>query len=288
MCCTHKRHRNNNDLVHSKLLSIALIFSLAEGVSLYYLVPESKERLKILVVFLFGFVSALSEFFLRRATRSYVRYAVSNLVLEGAFAAVLLFFFVEQTTDNYFLFGGFAGNEALVGFAITCCVDDRPTGDDSERANIELVLELAFIVTEAAVDGCFPLLYRELLKPSFHPDSAWRSDIVFTAWSFFGMANIALAALYSVSPVNNLNLGTKLKYLVQGCLLSGGFGIMSFVVLGIAEEKIENPPAWDTAWSCLTGASGVLVALTRFVSGIPRSEAFPMVKGPPSKAWWTK
>ncbi|CAM9313720.1 unnamed protein product, partial [Ectocarpus sp. 8 AP-2014] len=240
MCCIRKCHRTNNDLVHSKLLLTALVISLAEGVSLFYLVPESNESLKILVVFLFGFVSA---------TSSHVGYVISNFILEAAFAVVLLFFFVEQTTDNVFLFGGLAGNEILVGFAITCSVDDDPSTEDSVRASIELGIEIFFILVEAAVDGGFPLIYRELFKPSFHPESWWRSDIVFTAWSFFRMANIAIAATYNVSPVNKLALGTKLKTAVQGCLLTGGFGLMSFIILGVTEANIENPPTWDVVWS---------------------------------------
>eukprot|EP00752_Nemacystus_decipiens_P009722 g8682.t1 len=199
-------NRDEQELLHSKLLLLAWLFSIAEGIVVLLAVPDSKESLKIGIVFMFSSVAAASGFCLRKAGR-YISAAIVNAVLEGGFAAVFLFFFVERSMGMVFLMGAIAGNQALVGFAIARYVDAIADPNDEEAA--VLCVEICFLVLEAIVDAIVPLT-TALILSLFHPDSPWRSEFVYTWWGITGFANLSLVFMISLPPMNKLGYGAKL------------------------------------------------------------------------------
>ncbi|CAN0178900.1 unnamed protein product, partial [Ectocarpus sp. 4 AP-2014] len=248
-CC---RKDKGADEVHCYLLLMAYVFSVAEGICVILLVPNSKENFKIGAVFLFGAVAALSGFLLRKAGR-HVIFAFVNAVLEGSFAASVLFYFVEQSTRNIFLFGAIAGNEALVGFAIAARVNSRP---NSNEDSLETSFEIGVLIGEAVGDVIFPLV-ATLIQSLFHRDSAWRSDFVFTWWAITGFANTSAICMCLVPPVNRIAFGPKLALLTQ-FFFNGSTGVMAFVILTLTEINIADPPTFDIVWSSVAGTLGVL------------------------------
>ncbi|CBN79795.1 conserved unknown protein [Ectocarpus siliculosus] len=235
-CC---RKDAGADEVHCYLLLMAYVFAVAEGMCVSLVVPNSKENLKIGAVFLFGAVSALSAFLLRKAGR-HVTAAIVNAGLEGLFATVVLLYFVQLSTRNIFLFGAIAGNEALVGFAIAARVDSRPNSDES---SFETYFEFGLLVGEAVGDVIFPLV-ATLIQSLFHRDSAWRSDFVFTWWSITGFALTSAICMCLVPPVSRVAFGAKLACLTQ-FFFSSSTGVMAFVILTLTEVNIADPPTFD-------------------------------------------
>ncbi|CAM9206350.1 unnamed protein product [Ectocarpus sp. 13 AM-2016] len=243
------------DEVHCYLLLMAYAFSVAEGISIILLVPDSKENLKIGAVLFFGVVAALSGFLLRKSGL-YEILAIVNAGLEALFALFVWLFFVEQSTRNIFVFGVIAGNEALVGFAIVVRVGGRSS---SEENAAEAKREIIVLLSEAVGDMLFPLT-ATLVQSSCHRDSAWRSDFVRTWWAITGLANTAALCMCFVPPVNRIAFGPKFACLSQ-LFFSLVTGILSFVILTLTEVKITNPPTFDIVWSSVSGAVGVLYAL---------------------------
>ncbi|CAM9376395.1 unnamed protein product, partial [Ectocarpus sp. 12 AP-2014] len=64
-----KKKGEEADEVHCSLLMMAYAFSVVEGISVIFLVPDSKENLKIGAVLFFGAVAAMSGYFLRKSGR---------------------------------------------------------------------------------------------------------------------------------------------------------------------------------------------------------------------------
>eukprot|EP00903_Cladosiphon_okamuranus_P016938 g15613.t1 len=263
---------DEQDLLHSKLLVLAWLFSIAEGIVVLLAVPDSKESLKIGIVFLFSFVAAASGFSLRKAGR-YGLAAILNAILEGGFAAVFLFFFVGSSTRMVFLMGGIAGNQALVGFAIAMYVEATTEDPDSDEAM--LCIEVCFILMEAIADAIFPLT-AALILSLFHPNSPWRSDFVFTWWGITGFANLSLVFMIMVPPMNRLGYGLKLLQAGMA-FFNGTSGIMAFVIYDMTRNNIEDPPEFDIIWSIVTGSFQVYIAYCSLMTlcvlrGVPDGE----------------
>lgn len=248
-------NRDEKDLLHGKLLVLAWFFSIAEGIVVLLAVPDSKESLKIGIVFMFSSVAAASGFCLRKAGR-FGWAAIANAVLEGAFAAVFLFFFVERSTEMVFLMGAIAGNQALVGFAVARYVD--ATADPDEEKCEILCQEICFLVSETIGDAIAPLA-TALIMSLFHPESPWRSGAVFTWWGISGFANVSLYFLMYFPPISRLGFGLKL-WLAGSAFFNGTSGVMSFVLYDMTINEIDDPPMFDIVWSLVVGSFGVYAA----------------------------